>query len=154
MSSRERIYLTGMMGSGKTTLGRMLADRMQWTFVDLDDNIESMSGMTIPNLFAEKGEMFFRDMESRALKEASMISECVVALGGGALLRAENLHQVLQNGTVVYLRLTEQAVMDRLSKIRSDARPLLSGDLTDEGDHRMDHEQRGQQAMLLRERLP
>jgi shikimate kinase len=93
-------------------------------------------------------------MESRALNEASLIPECVVALGGGALLRAENLHQVLQNGTVVYLRLTEQAVIDRLSQISSDTRPLLSGDLSDESDDRMDHEQRGRHVMLLRERLP
>jgi shikimate kinase len=143
-----------MMGSGKTTLGRKLAKSMQRQFIDLDDKIESTAGMTIAALFEERGDEYFRDMESRALEEVSIVPECVVALGGGALLRADNLQLVLRSGTLVYLRLTEPGVISRLSGIANTERPLLAGRKNDLANSAALQDQQVRQLTLLRERLP
>jgi shikimate kinase len=79
----RRIVLTGFMGSGKTTLGRLIAARLGWTFLDLDHHIESRTGISVPDIFALHGEPHFRRLESTALVSALGKSNTVIALGGG-----------------------------------------------------------------------
>jgi shikimate kinase len=90
--SIERIVLTGFMGSGKSTIGRSLAERLGWRFVDLDNIIEERDGRTVARIFAESGEPAFRDMETEALTSCLKESRIVVALGGGALETSANRH--------------------------------------------------------------
>jgi shikimate kinase len=79
----KRLVLTGFMGAGKSTIGRLLADRLNWNFLDLDAHLEARTGATIPQLFAEQGEARFRRLESTALASALGLSNTVLALGGG-----------------------------------------------------------------------
>src|SRR5580693_6333143 len=79
----KRLVLTGFMGAGKSTIGRLLADRLNWNFLDLDAHLEARTGATIPQLFAEQGEARFRRLESTALASALALSNTVLALGGG-----------------------------------------------------------------------
>lgn len=84
-----RIVLTGFMGAGKTTLGALLAERLRWQLVDTDRTVEQRAGMTVAGIFAGQGEAAFRDMEAAAIREAAGNERVVIALGGGALERAE-----------------------------------------------------------------
>lgn len=79
----KRLVLTGFMGAGKSTIGRLLADRLHWNFLDLDAHIEARTGATIPQLFAEQGEARFRRLESTALASALSLTNTILALGGG-----------------------------------------------------------------------
>src|SRR6185437_1386716 len=88
----ERIVLTGFMGSGKSTVGRSLAKRLGWRFIDLDSLIEQRDGRTVSRIFAESGEAAFRTMETEALISSLQEPHLVVALGGGALETAANRH--------------------------------------------------------------
>ena len=81
--SLQRIVLTGFMGAGKSTIGRTLADRLGWAFLDLDAHIEQRTGATVPQIFAEQGEARFRRLESTALASALTHRNTVIALGGG-----------------------------------------------------------------------
>jgi shikimate kinase len=117
------IYLTGFMGTGKSSVGRALARRLGRRFVDLDAEIEKGSGRTVAQLFS-RGEAFFRRSESQALRRASRRQGLVVALGGGALLATANRRLAADSGILVCLTCAE----DRLwSRLRTDdiARPLL-----------------------------
>ncbi len=89
-ASIERIVLTGFMGSGKSTIGRRLAERLGWRFVDLDNLIEERDGRTVARIFAESGEPVFRAMETEALVSSLQDSRVVIALGGGALETSAN----------------------------------------------------------------
>jgi len=86
----ERIVLTGFMGSGKSTVGRALAQRLGWRFVDLDTLIEQRDGRAVPRIFAENGESAFRALETEALTSSLTEPRLVIALGGGALETAAN----------------------------------------------------------------
>lgn len=96
------VYLCGFMGCGKSTVGRLLAKRLGKEFIDLDDYIESREGMSIPDIFAQKGEGYFRQRESEALADLPS-STGVVATGGGTLLKKENGDLAKSLGTVVYI---------------------------------------------------
>ena len=101
------IYLVGFMGSGKSTVGRALADELGWSFFDLDDEIERREGATISELFDTRGEESFRRAESAALRERVVQVERgrpqVVSLGGGAFVCDENIELVLNHGVSVWL---------------------------------------------------
>jgi shikimate kinase len=101
------IYLVGFMGSGKSTVGRALADELGWSFLDLDEEIEREHGTTIASLFDERGEPAFRHIESEALHRCVRSVQAgrprVISLGGGAFLQTENLDLVLNNGVSVWL---------------------------------------------------
>lgn len=123
MSAKNNIYLVGMPGAGKTTVGRHLARRMQRSFVDADHEIEARTGVRIPLIFDIEGELGFRDRESRVIAELANESDLVVATGGGAVLRAENRAALKQGGTVVYLHVAPRLLFERT---RLDPnRPLL-----------------------------
>lgn len=127
----KRIYLTGMMGSGKSTVGRILADLLQCPFTDLDDFIVQQAGMSIPEIFELEGERGFRRMEKEAVRTCSA-GEGVFGLGGGAVLDPQNRDILMNSGLVVYLSATPDTLTRRLmSEVHG--RPLLSeeGDLDD-----------------------
>ena len=122
----KRIYLTGFMGSGKSTVGRILADLLQSPFTDLDEFIVQKAGKSIPEIFQHEGEPAFRQMEAEAVKFSST-EEGVFGLGGGAVLILESRNILMASGLVVYLRATPDTLARRLES-EAQGRPLLAGD--------------------------
>lgn len=121
------IVLTGFMGTGKSTVGRLLARRLGLKFVDLDELIEAEAGMTIKDIFASKGEPYFRDLESGVVKKlasGAFGSSLVVSTGGGAVIRRENRSLFKAWGRLVCLRASVDEVLRRVGD-RTD-RPLLA----------------------------
>jgi len=117
------IFLVGLMGAGKTTVGRTLARRLGKTFVDCDHEIESRTGASIPTIFELEGETGFRTREEAMLHELARRSDIVLATGGGAVLRESNRRVLKERGFVVYLR---AQVEDLFRRTRNDRnRPLL-----------------------------
>ncbi len=127
MTVPTRIYLTGFMGSGKSTLGPRLADRLGYSFVDLDRHIEQTVGNTVQAIFADQGEEAFRRLEAEHLRTVSHAERVVIALGGGAVSRKENLRFVKAQGCLIYLRMTPRRLADRL-ETRAASRPMLHED--------------------------
>ncbi len=113
------LYLTGFMGSGKTTMGRLIADELGWPFVDLDDDIEAAAGCTISELFANKGEAEFRRIEHEALKARVHQVFCgapvVLALGGGAYAQANNREMLHEAGLTVWLDAGLDLIKERIA---------------------------------------
>lgn len=122
------IVLTGPMGSGKTSVGRLLADRLGWEFVDLDDLIVSQAGKSINAIFAENGETTFRRLEQERLAELVGRQRMVLSSGGGAVLDPENRRMMRSIGAVVNLTATHGALAARLAACSD--RPLLQGEET------------------------
>ena len=122
-----RIYLTGFMGSGKSTIGPLLAEALGYAFVDLDERIEAEAGRPIRGLFAEEGEAAFRALEARLLRASGAWTETVVALGGGALTFEANLQSARAQGAIVYLHTSVDELARRLRQDGTD-RPLLLDD--------------------------
>ncbi|HKQ23519.1 MAG TPA: shikimate kinase AroK [Burkholderiales bacterium] len=117
------IFLVGMMGAGKTSVGRVLAKRLQKTFYDSDHVIEDRTGVKIPLIFDIEGEPGFRIRESAVVDELTALRDIVLATGGGAVLSERNRDRLRTRGTVVYLR---ASVRDLLNRTRHDKnRPLL-----------------------------
>lgn len=123
MSANNNIYLVGMPGAGKTTVGRQLARRMQRDFIDADQEIEARTGVKIPLIFDIEGEQGFRDRESKVIVELGSRSRLVVATGGGAILRPENRTALKEGGIVVYLHATPRLLFERTRLDHN--RPLL-----------------------------
>lgn len=117
--------LIGFMATGKTTVGRIVAERLQRPFVDLDRRIEALAGRPVAEVFRAEGEPAFRRLESEALRAALREPEAVIATGGGAACREENLAVMLDQATVVALSVTPAEVIRRTGT-RS-GRPLLDG---------------------------
>ena len=92
-----------MPGCGKSTIGKMLAEKIHRPFIDLDDEIVKMAGKPIPEIFAEGGESHFRDIETEVTRNVARISGAVIATGGGAILRDENVRLLKQNGRIYFL---------------------------------------------------
>jgi shikimate kinase len=119
----QRIYLIGFMGSGKSTVGPLLADRLQWTFLDLDSKIEREQGCTILEIFQQKGESSFRQMEREALRQTSQLESAIIALGGGAYTLADNREWIQQSGISVFLDCPWEIVLQRCTG--DNTRPLF-----------------------------
>jgi shikimate kinase len=122
----ERVYITGFMGSGKTTAGRKIADELGWGFTDLDQLIETGAGKSIIKIFAEEGEDHFRLLEAEALREVSTYHNHVIATGGGAPCYGTNMDLMKKTGLTIYLKMTPLQLASRLLKSRGE-RPLLAG---------------------------
>ena len=123
VSQTERIALVSMPGGGKSTIGRHLARRLNWDFVDTDTVIERRIGMPIKLFFEREGEERFRDIEQEVIAEVALPTNLVLATGGGAVLRESNRRLLHRNATVVYLRSTPE---DLYRRLRHDVkRPLL-----------------------------
>ncbi|MDD2898121.1 MAG: shikimate kinase [Desulfuromonadaceae bacterium] len=125
--SERLIILTGFMGSGKSTVGRRVAELLNVRFIDLDAEIVSAAGCSINDVFARDGEQAFRTLESAQLKHVLSAGErCVIATGGGAVLSSQNRTMMRSRGVIVNLKVTLEQVMARLKGCKS--RPLLAGE--------------------------
>jgi shikimate kinase len=122
--NKRIIYFTGFMGSGKSTIGPILANTLGWDFFDLDKVIEKKAGKKVRVLFEENGEDYFRKIETETLKELSAApGRLIVSLGGGTIANEENLKILKSTGTIIYLKITQKAAFERL-KFKRD-RPAL-----------------------------
>ncbi len=120
------IFLIGYMASGKSTLGRSLADRMNREFIDLDDRVVERCGLTIPEIFTQHGEDYFRGIEQEVLFALAGTENVVVATGGGTPCHPGNLDWMKKHGTTVYLKWEAEELYRRLIHDNTE-RPLLSG---------------------------
>lgn len=119
------------MGSGKSSTGRKIASSLRWNFADTDKIVEEQEGASVPDLFKEKGEDYFRKAEARALRTVSGRSRTVVACGGGTPCSADNMEVMSSTGVIVYLKLPVAELAKRLRKSAT-VRPLLMGAGMDE----------------------
>ena len=123
MHKTGNIFLVGLMGAGKTTIGKLLAKRLKKTFIDTDHEIEHRTGVRIPLIFELEGEVGFRERETALIRELTQRQDIVLATGGGAILRKENRDALVQNGTVVYLNAKIEDLWQRTQHDKN--RPLL-----------------------------
>lgn len=117
------------MGCGKTTSGRIAAEKLCCEFVDMDDYIVQKLGMSIPVIFAEKGERYFRENETEAVR-ALADRKCIIACGGGAMLNRENADIARENGAVIYIEADFESCYARISGKKG--RPIVTGSTKDE----------------------
>jgi shikimate kinase len=120
---KDNIAIIGFMGSGKTTVGKILAERLGFLFFDLDNLIELSEERTIKDIFKESGEDYFRDIESDIVRRIINNKKCVFACGGGVILRSENMRLITRKSDIVYLMISPSEAVKRLSG--SIERPLL-----------------------------
>jgi shikimate kinase len=123
MNSRSNIYLVGLMGAGKTTVGRQLARRLGRRFVDVDHEIVERTGVSIPTIFEIEGEEGFRRREAQAIAELTAGTDVVLATGGGVVLNPDNRSRLHDTGWVVYLNVPPALLYERTRHDRN--RPLL-----------------------------
>ena len=124
MQHAGNLYLVGMMGAGKTTVGRLLARRLKLRFIDADHELERRCGVKVPLIFDIEGESGFRAREAQLLMELTALDGVVLGTGGGAVLAEENRRRLAERGTVVYLRATPEDLYERVKHDRD--RPLLA----------------------------
>jgi len=120
---RGNLFLVGLMGAGKTTLGRQLARRLDRPFVDADHELEARLGVPIPTIFELEGEAGFRDREEALIGELATRTNIVLATGGGAVMRQRSRQCLRENGTVLYLHAEPETLWQRLRN--SKHRPML-----------------------------
>ncbi len=126
LEQSQNIILIGPMGSGKSTIGKLLAKALAYEFVDSDHHIESTTGVSIPYIFEVEGEAGFRDREEKAISELCQQEKIILATGGGAIIRPENRAVIAASGTVFYLNIPPESQFER---VRFDnQRPLLKND--------------------------
>ncbi|MSR53545.1 MAG: shikimate kinase [Gemmataceae bacterium] len=125
---QQLVILIGYRGSGKTTVGKILAERLGWDFLDADTILEARAGKSIRAIFADEGEQAFRDLESAILAELCTRHQVVLATGGGVVMREEN-QQAMKNGYATWLTASPAALWGRIQADSSTAerRPALAG---------------------------
>jgi 3-dehydroquinate synthase len=123
LNPSSNIFLVGLMGSGKTTIGRALAKKLNKRFVDADHEIEARTGATIPLIFEIEGEASFRQREADVIRDLTAEEGLVLATGGGAIMNPQSRAYLKSRGTVVYLRASVASILQRTSHDKS--RPLL-----------------------------
>ncbi|MFD2168964.1 shikimate kinase [Tumebacillus lipolyticus] len=123
---QERLFLIGFMGTGKTTVGLALANELKYAFYDSDQEIVKREGMEISQLFASKGEAYFRQVEAAVLSELSRLPKSVITTGGGVVLKQANRQLMQQSGYVVALSASPEEIVRRVEQDRS--RPLLQSE--------------------------
>jgi shikimate kinase len=126
LAAKMRIYLIGYMGSGKSTLGRKLAHKLNLQFIDMDDYLESRFYKTVSQIFAEEGETVFRQKERKVLEELSEFMDVVIATGGGAPCFLDNMDLMNRTGKTVFLDVDPHRLAYRLKHSKTE-RPLIAG---------------------------
>jgi shikimate kinase len=123
------LFLIGYRGSGKTTVGRLVADRLAWSFVDADTVLEERHGRTIREIFATEGEAGFRDKEAAVLADLCRRTNAVIATGGGIVLREANRELLKRHGLVAWLAADPQTLLARIQAdpTTAERRPALAG---------------------------
>lgn len=125
----RKITLIGMMGSGKTTIGKFLSEKTGFSAIDIDNLIEQQEKSCISEIFNTKGEQYFRTIEANAIKElAQTTSSQILSLGGGAFENEQTRELLLKNSTVIYLETTPEEIFRRIQKTNN--RPLLKNNMT------------------------
>jgi shikimate kinase len=122
-SSRTNLILTGFMGSGKSSLGRLAARELDFEFIDTDAVVVQNAGFDIPTIFALHGEAYFREEETKAIESLATVDRCVISTGGGVVLSERNRELLREIGFVVLLTAREEVIWERVS--RNTKRPLL-----------------------------
>src|SRR5690554_2872722 len=123
---KQSIFLVGPMGAGKSTVGRFLAERLGYEFIDSDHEIEARTGVTIPMIFDIEGEAGFRQREMTVIDELTQRPNIVLATGGGVVLAEDNRRALRSRGFVIYLRSSVESLVQRTKNDRN--RPLLQTD--------------------------
>jgi shikimate kinase len=123
--TRRGLALVGYRGTGKTTVGRLLAERIGWAFADADHEIEALAGRPVPEIFSDEGETAFRDYEERVIADLATRPETVIATGGGAVLRESNRAALRSVGFVAWLTADPDTIARRISS-RVATRPALT----------------------------
>jgi len=119
------IVLTGIMGCGKSTVGKLLSKQLKnYIFVDTDDVIVDLEGMTIPEIFSKKSEQYFRNLEEGVIEELSQEENLIIALGGGVFESEKNRNNLLESGDVIYLKTDIDTIYERIKSDKN--RPLLN----------------------------
>ena len=118
---KGNIILVGMPGCGKTTIGKLLAEKLDYEFCDLDEYIVKKENMSIDEMF-ENGEDYFRDIESRGVLDASKFKKTVVSTGGGVIKRKENMELLQESGLIIFI---DRPIENIISDVDTDSRPLL-----------------------------
>lgn len=121
-----KLYLIGLPGSGKSFLGKQLADEMKLPFIDLDKIIELEAGSSIARIFSEKGEAYFRSLEATALRQHSKKPEFVMACGGGTPCFHDNMMFINETGLSVFVDTPMTEIVSRMDRQETDTRPLLA----------------------------
>lgn len=124
---KENIFLIGFMGSGKSTIAKVLEERLHMELVEMDARIVEEQKMSINEIFERYGETYFRDVESKLVLNIKDTGNCVVSCGGGVILRKENVENMKENGSIIYLCATPQTIYERVKD--STDRPLLNGNM-------------------------
>lgn len=119
----KNIVLIGFMGTGKTSTGKLLANRMGYSFVDTDAKIEQECQMTIKEMFAVYGELYFREREADLIRRLADGANAVVSTGGGVVLNSQNMEYLRQNGVIICLKASIDVIVERTG--RRNSRPLL-----------------------------
>ena len=122
MNSNKNLVFLGMMGSGKSTLGKIVSKELNRTFIDIDQLIEIQEGMTISDIFQKKGESFFRELEEKTSLKNLKRSNSVISLGGGAFINKKIQKEVLKNHISVWLRWDNKNLIKRIKNSRK--RPI------------------------------
>ncbi len=108
------IFLAGYRGTGKSTLGRLLAERLGWQFIDVDDQVEEQAGRSIADIFATDGEESFRDLEEEVVAKLCETDQVIIGLGGGSILREASRNRVKEAGPVIYLTASAEELALRI----------------------------------------
>lgn len=126
MKLQKTVVLVGLMGAGKSTVGRRLAETLGQSFVDSDDEIEAAAGMTIPEIFERFDEQYFRDGETRVIARLLSADPCIIATGGGAFMSDENRALIAKNGISVWINADIETLWERVQG--KPGRPLLQNE--------------------------
>lgn len=120
----SRVYLIGFMGAGKTSVGKRLARKMRWSFVDTDNIIEKELGITVQDVFDKLGEEWFREYEQKVLIKTTSFQNTIIATGGGTPCFYNNMDTIINNGLCIYLRMPPKEIVLRISQSQK-KRPLI-----------------------------
>ena len=120
----RNIYLVGFMGTGKTTVGKLLSGKLEKEFVEIDDLIEGRQGLSIEEIFCKKGEDYFRKIEKDTLKEVAKLNNLVVSCGGGIIIDKDNIAVIKNTGIMVCLTAEPHIIYERTKRFSH--RPLLN----------------------------